>query len=1162
MRIHFLRVFFFISLSAGLCLDTGLYAQVNQSPTLPAGNTYAVIVGISKYETPGIGRLDFAHRDAQEFARFLQSKAGGSVPEGNIRLLLNNDANYIAIYNALYWLQDTCKKNDVVYFYFSGHGDVENRTVYKLGFLLAANTPRFNYINSAVRIEDLNDIANTISQKGTRVILVTDACHSGDLAGKSNRGNFLVGDQLRAVTGNEIRITSCGPDQLSNEDEGWGGGRGVFSYYLVKGLEGSADASKDQVVTVKEVRDYLNSALASDRLMATKEHKQNPVITGADNTGLVKVDPSRVMVTTQQRQESENMVVAAAAPLAALGLSPMGTLFSLAVNRNIEKLVDFNLLSQQSKEEIPFSFIKMLTASVKAASPEDSIRIERLPASLKSNPDILKRFNEKLVELFADRGQEIINLYMDGDEAELERRRYYNSVSNGYDIYPKMFATALKLVPPQQTMLYHILEVKLHYFAGVAARLKMPLADKPFLLLDTAIREQMKAYKLQENAAYIQNELGILNKHRKDYVAAEKYFLRATQIAPAWALPWSNLAGLYIQKDSLRLATETIEKARQLQPDYSNIYINSGLIYEKKKEQLYAEEMYRKAIKLNSRHYLPFEKLAYIGMNTAKYAEANTNFYEADLRKKGFNFVLQDADVEGITDQFDVESPPLPCTFDSTRMNPDDFIAQFYLARYYFYQYQLGAYEHKLRQVIRLDHSNPIGYKYLGELLYRQQRWKEAAVMLEHSLTYYLDKDAFSRYTDSLKRIFPQYNTGGKHVSGPIDFECVFMTFFNAWFEKQEPRFLLGTAYERWNHFAEAERQFRDIIKDDSFQLAAYYKLWHLLENTNRYYDAEAVIRFYPLKKQMAYELYPFYQRAINRYPGKGEWYYKAGTLLYDLAMEYPDLAKRDRKRIIPDFEIERYQDSVIYEPQDTLLVRIPATGEIFKMHSFIHFPRTDGIEYLEKADSLTAEEDMLADINTKIGDLYMGQELPQRADRYYKKAVDLFPADADTRIKLRNVYSVTYQYRNALEQLDTLQSRGEIDFTNQVLLAEYCMANSRFAEAKKFLDSTAAVHPYSLPGITDLQGRLYMLMKNPAKAIPYYKNYLELKPGDADATYSIARLYARSGNKTEAWKWLSTAVDKGFRYYWVLLNDESWEGYRGTAKWKEINGRYELNKN
>lgn len=57
---------------------------------------------------------------------------------------------------------------------------MENKTVHKLGFLLAANTPRFNYLTSAVRIEDVNNIANTISvEKEDGVVIITDACRSG-----------------------------------------------------------------------------------------------------------------------------------------------------------------------------------------------------------------------------------------------------------------------------------------------------------------------------------------------------------------------------------------------------------------------------------------------------------------------------------------------------------------------------------------------------------------------------------------------------------------------------------------------------------------------------------------------------------------------------------------------------------------------------------------------------------------------------------------------------------------------------------------------------------------------------------------------------------------------------------------------------------------------
>lgn len=73
------------------------------------------------------------------------------------------------------------------------------------------------------------------------------------LAGKDNRGNLLVGEQLRLARGNEIRITSCGPDELSNEDERWAGGRG-FSLLSGEGNGRTGRLFQDKVVTLGKIR--------------------------------------------------------------------------------------------------------------------------------------------------------------------------------------------------------------------------------------------------------------------------------------------------------------------------------------------------------------------------------------------------------------------------------------------------------------------------------------------------------------------------------------------------------------------------------------------------------------------------------------------------------------------------------------------------------------------------------------------------------------------------------------------------------------------------------------------------------------------------------------------------------------------------------------------
>ena len=107
-KLYKMRIRLIISL---LVLNSSLHAQVTQQAETNypvAVNTYAVIVGISEYQNE-IAPLDFAHKDAKVFADYLRSKAGGSVPEENVRLLLNKDATHTAIYNALDWLLNTCQ---------------------------------------------------------------------------------------------------------------------------------------------------------------------------------------------------------------------------------------------------------------------------------------------------------------------------------------------------------------------------------------------------------------------------------------------------------------------------------------------------------------------------------------------------------------------------------------------------------------------------------------------------------------------------------------------------------------------------------------------------------------------------------------------------------------------------------------------------------------------------------------------------------------------------------------------------------------------------------------------------------------------------------------------------------------------------------------------
>ena len=110
--------------------------EITQSSRPILGQTYAVVVGISDYQDPGIPDLNYADKDAQAFANFLRSKAGGKLDNNHLKVLLNSSATMAQFANALDWLLEVCKENDQVYIYFSGHGDVEKKTMTQPGYLL------------------------------------------------------------------------------------------------------------------------------------------------------------------------------------------------------------------------------------------------------------------------------------------------------------------------------------------------------------------------------------------------------------------------------------------------------------------------------------------------------------------------------------------------------------------------------------------------------------------------------------------------------------------------------------------------------------------------------------------------------------------------------------------------------------------------------------------------------------------------------------------------------------------------------------------------------------------------------------------------------------------------------------------------------------------
>ena len=210
-------------------------SKIVNNQQLIVNNTYALVVGISDYQDKDIPDLRFADKDAEAFSNFLRSDAGGKLDKDHLKVLLNESATMAQFAIQLDWLLENTKENDLVYIYFSGHGDVEKKTLTQPGFLLCWDAPAQVYMSGgAFALPMLQEVISTLSiQNKAKVIVITDACRSGKLSGSSINGNQLTNANLAKQYTNEIKILSCQPNEYSIEGEQWGGGRGAFSLSLI-----------------------------------------------------------------------------------------------------------------------------------------------------------------------------------------------------------------------------------------------------------------------------------------------------------------------------------------------------------------------------------------------------------------------------------------------------------------------------------------------------------------------------------------------------------------------------------------------------------------------------------------------------------------------------------------------------------------------------------------------------------------------------------------------------------------------------------------------------------------------------------------------------------------------------------------------------------------
>jgi tetratricopeptide (TPR) repeat protein len=250
--------------------------------------SYALVVGISKYRgLPESWQLQYPERDAEAVYSILISPEGGNFRMEDVHTLIGPEATLAGLRREIdTWLPSVAQNDDRVLIYFAGHGLIFDGK----GYLAPYDIDLKRVGETAYGMDTLGAAIGEKIRARTKILL-TDACHSGAITSADTQ---RVNRTLTALQKSLFSFTASRDRERSFESPDWGGGHGVFTYYVVKGMEGFADENGNGVVAADELAEYVRV-----NVRAATGGQQNPSSDRGsfDPAMLMSYVPSRVKPT-------------------------------------------------------------------------------------------------------------------------------------------------------------------------------------------------------------------------------------------------------------------------------------------------------------------------------------------------------------------------------------------------------------------------------------------------------------------------------------------------------------------------------------------------------------------------------------------------------------------------------------------------------------------------------------------------------------------------------------------------------------------------------------------------------------------------------------------------------------------------------------------------
>ncbi len=212
---------------------------------------HALIVGVGRYQHMSKYNVPIAARDAAAVAETLKNPTICGYPADQVTLLTDQTATRAAVISALEGLAVKMNADSTLFLFFVGHG------VYGTdgNYYLTTHDSQLSkgQVLAGTGISDAELLARLRQLKAKRMLLVINACHSGNLSPSFDIGADELESQsppqklteaLLSTGEGRITITACRPEQKS-----WigSGSLSIFTKAVVDGLKGGAPNNRGYI---------------------------------------------------------------------------------------------------------------------------------------------------------------------------------------------------------------------------------------------------------------------------------------------------------------------------------------------------------------------------------------------------------------------------------------------------------------------------------------------------------------------------------------------------------------------------------------------------------------------------------------------------------------------------------------------------------------------------------------------------------------------------------------------------------------------------------------------------------------------------------------------------------------------------------------------------